>query len=94
MGGPQLLTHVASVGCGPVGALLANLLGRAGLAVAVYERDRDVYPLPRAVHFDDEVLCIFQSAGLADEIAATARPSPCGARNEEPSGRTLYVRRG
>jgi 3-(3-hydroxy-phenyl)propionate hydroxylase len=94
VGGPQLLTDVAIVGCGPVGALLANLLGQAGLAVEIHDRDRDVYPLPRAVHFDGEVMRIFQSAGLADRIAAATRPSPYGARYEEPSGRTLLVRRG
>ncbi|MDI1286856.1 MAG: bifunctional 3-(3-hydroxy-phenyl)propionate/3-hydroxycinnamic acid hydroxylase [Reyranella sp.] len=100
MGGTQLLsadvapTDVAIVGCGPVGALLANLLGQAGLSVDIYDREREVYALPRAVHFDGEVMRIFQSAGLADRIAAATRPSPHGARYEEPSGRTLMIRRG
>lgn len=99
MGGPQLLTKVARadvaiVGCGPVGALLANLLGQAGLAVDVYDREREIHSLPRAVHFDGEVMRIFQSAGLAVAVAAASRPSPYGARYEEPSGRTLMVRRG
>ena len=35
------MLDVVLVGCGPVGALLANLLGQAGLRVGVYERDRD-----------------------------------------------------
>ena len=59
-----MISDVAIIGCGPVGALLGNLLGQAGLAVDIYERERDIYPLPRAVHFDGEVMRIFQSAGL------------------------------
>ena len=60
MGGAEILTDVAIVGCGPVGALLANLLGQAGLAVDIYDREREIHPLPRAVHFDGEVMRIFQ----------------------------------
>ncbi|MCY4500221.1 MAG: FAD-dependent monooxygenase, partial [Alphaproteobacteria bacterium] len=52
---------IAIVGLGPVGATLANLLGRLGLRVDVFERDRTAYALPRAVHFDDEVMRVFQS---------------------------------
>ena len=33
------MKDVAILGYGPVGALLANLLGHAGLSVVVYERD-------------------------------------------------------
>ena len=43
MGGPQQLSDVAIIGLGPVGALLANLLGQAGLEVEVFERDREIY---------------------------------------------------
>ena len=85
---------VAIVGCGPVGALLGNLLGAAGLAVEILDRDRDIHPLPRAVHFDGEVMRIFQAAGLADRLAATARPSSKGMEFVNAAGRTLMVRRG
>ena len=67
---------IAIVGLGPVGATLANLLGRLGLRVDVFERDRTAYALPRAVHFDDEVMRVFQSVGLAGEIAAGTHVSP------------------
>lgn len=61
------VTHdVAVVGCGPVGALAANLLGQAGLSVAVIDREREPHPLPRAVHVDHEMLRLFQSIGLAE----------------------------
>ena len=62
----RLDCDVAIVGFGPVGAVLANLLGRDGLRVRAFERDREVYKLPRAVHFDHEVMRIFQSFGLRD----------------------------
>ncbi|MDE2301366.1 MAG: bifunctional 3-(3-hydroxy-phenyl)propionate/3-hydroxycinnamic acid hydroxylase [Sphingomonadales bacterium] len=55
---------VAIVGCGPVGALAANLLGRAGLSVVILEKERALHPLPRAVHCDHEILRLFQSAGV------------------------------
>lgn len=59
---------VAIVGYGPTGATLANLLAMLGLKVAVLEREEEIYPLPRAVHFDDEVMRIFQTVGIADEL--------------------------
>lgn len=88
------MKDVAILGYGPVGALLANLLGQAGLQVAVYERDTQIHPLPRAVHFDGEVMRIFQSAGLAEHVALAARPSSQGMHFVSATGRDLIVRRG
>ena len=88
------LADVAIIGCGPVGALLGNLLGQAGLSVDIYERDRDIYALPRAVHFDGEIMRIFQAAGLADEVAGVTRASSKGMHFVNADGRTLMVRRG
>lgn len=85
---------VAILGYGPVGALLANLLGQAGLQVGVFERDTEIYALPRAVHFDSEVMRIFQSVGLADRIAAVTRTSAKGMHFINAEGRTLMIRRG
>ena len=59
---------VAVVGYGPVGATLANLLGLTGLSVVVLERENIAYHLPRAVSFDDEVMRVFQTIGLAERI--------------------------
>jgi 3-(3-hydroxy-phenyl)propionate hydroxylase len=88
------MKDVAIVGYGPVGALLANLLGQAGLRVEVFERDREIYDLPRAVHFDGEVMRIFQSVGLAERIAAATRTSSKGMHFVNTAGQTLMIRRG
>jgi 3-(3-hydroxy-phenyl)propionate hydroxylase len=64
---------VAVIGCGPVGALAANLAAQAGLSVLVIERAPDLHPLPRAVHLDHEMMRLFQAAGLIDTIAPGMR---------------------
>jgi 3-(3-hydroxy-phenyl)propionate hydroxylase len=67
------MTHdfdVILVGYGPTSAILANLLGAKGWKVGVVERSQSVYELPRAVHFDAEVMRIFQHIGLAEKIGA------------------------
>jgi 3-(3-hydroxy-phenyl)propionate hydroxylase len=64
---------VAIIGCGPVGALAANLLGQTGRSVVVIEREAQPYPLPRAVHLDHEMMRLFQSAGVIDRVAGDMR---------------------
>ena len=59
---------VLIVGAGPVGLLLALLLQQQGVHVIIVERQRSLYPLPRAVAFDHESRRIFGSAGLSKEI--------------------------
>lgn len=62
------LYDVAIVGYGPAGATLAHLLADTGLKVLVLERESAHYHLPRAVHFDAEVMRTFQWIGIADEM--------------------------
>ncbi len=59
---------VVIIGCGPVGQTLAGLLGKRGHRVGVFERHDDVYPLPRAVRLDGEVMRVFQELGITDDI--------------------------
>ena len=55
---------VVIVGCGTVGEYLSLKLGAAGHTVAVVEKWPQVYPLPRAVHFDHEIARCFKTVGL------------------------------
>jgi 3-(3-hydroxy-phenyl)propionate hydroxylase len=64
---------VAIIGCGPVGALAANLLGKTGRSIVVIEREAQPYPLPRAVHLDHEMMRLFQSAGVIDRVGGDMR---------------------
>ena len=59
-------------GYGPTGAVAANLLGESGLRVLVLEPSEEIYDIPRAVHFDGEVMRIFQSIGLSKEIESVS----------------------
>ncbi|MGO4690355.1 bifunctional 3-(3-hydroxy-phenyl)propionate/3-hydroxycinnamic acid hydroxylase MhpA [Glaciibacter sp. 2TAF33] len=83
---------VAIIGLGPTGAVLANILGAAGARVAVFDREPAPLNLPRAVHFDGEVMRVFQSIGLADEILKVIRLSR-GVRYYSASGELLMERR-
>jgi 3-(3-hydroxy-phenyl)propionate hydroxylase len=65
---------VVIVGAGPTGMTAAALLAQHGVDVVVFERTRDVTPIPRAVHFDDEVMRIFDRAGFGEAMADIATP--------------------
>jgi len=67
---------VLVVGLGPVGAAVAALLVRQGVRVIAIDRDTVVYPLPRAVHFDHEIMRLFQHLGVAEAVGEQARPVP------------------
>ncbi|WP_367038882.1 bifunctional 3-(3-hydroxy-phenyl)propionate/3-hydroxycinnamic acid hydroxylase [Streptomyces sp. Je 1-332] len=75
-GSTPKMHDIAIVGFGPVGQMLALLLGRAGHDVVALERWPDPYPLPRAAHFDHEIARIFQAAGVGEEIRAVTDPVP------------------
>ena len=54
-GAPGREFDVAIVGLGPTGAVLATVLGEAGVRTVVYERDPAPYSQPRACHLDAEI---------------------------------------
>lgn len=55
-------------GYGPVGQVAGNILGRAGVRTLIIDRLTDIFDIPRAIHFDGEVMRIFQALGLDREI--------------------------
>ncbi len=63
---------VVIVGLGPVGAMLAGLLGGKGRRILVVERDTQVYPMPRAVHVDHEVIRLLSLVRADDAVMKTA----------------------
>jgi 3-(3-hydroxy-phenyl)propionate hydroxylase len=67
---------VLVVGLGPVGAALTALLAERGVRTIAIDRDLEPYPLPRAVHFDHEIMRIFQQLGVAEQVGRHARDLP------------------
>ena len=63
-----MIYDVVIVGYGPTGMIAAILLGRAGRRVAVVERHKTLYNLPRVGIVHDDVLRIFQEIGIIDKV--------------------------
>src|SRR6185295_18447508 len=59
---------VVIVGYGPSGMLAAVKLGNAGLKVAVLERYKTLYTLPRVGIVHDDILRMFQEVGIVEKI--------------------------
>ncbi len=76
---------VAVVGAGPTGLALAHLLGQAGLATALIERNATTSDLPKAVVLDDEGARTLDAAGMAEPVLADGLEAD-GARYISASG--------
>ncbi|MFM8546355.1 MAG: bifunctional 3-(3-hydroxy-phenyl)propionate/3-hydroxycinnamic acid hydroxylase [Betaproteobacteria bacterium] len=72
---PVVECEVLIVGLGPTGATLAGLLGAQNISTVVVDREPGLLDLPRAVHFDGEVMRVFQNMGIADSLSLRLRPS-------------------
>jgi 3-(3-hydroxy-phenyl)propionate hydroxylase len=79
---------VVIIGAGPAGIAAATLLGQYGVECLVLDRHETVYPLPRAVHADDEVYRIIARLGIGEEFAANSRPA-LGLRLIDPKMQVL-----
>ncbi|ATB41327.1 3-(3-hydroxyphenyl)propionate hydroxylase [Cystobacter fuscus] len=62
---------VLVVGFGPVGAVVASLLGGHGVSTLVIDRSPELLTHPRAIALDNEALRILQLAGLAEDAFTT-----------------------
>jgi 2-polyprenyl-6-methoxyphenol hydroxylase-like FAD-dependent oxidoreductase len=67
---------VTIVGYGPVGQLLAAMLGQRGHRVAVFERWPELYGRARAGHLDHEAMRVIQTIGVAEDLEANAYRPP------------------
>lgn len=66
MGKSPVDVDVLIVGMGPVGAMIANLLGRYGVRTLVIEKSTALFMAPRAIALDNEALRILQQAGIGE----------------------------
>lgn len=71
---PDDVLDAVVVGYGPVGAVAAGLLGQAGLRTAVFESTTSVYHLPRAAHFDAEIMRVLRELGVAHDVMRACAP--------------------
>ena len=71
---------IALVGLGPVGCTAAILLAEAGLRVVAFEREPEVYRLPRAVNLDGEIIRAFQRCQRGEAVEALMQPVRPGDR--------------
>lgn len=65
---------VIVIGGGPVGSLALALLGRAGLTAMGVEKDGELWPTARAVHFDGETMRTLQGLGIAERLQRVTIP--------------------
>ncbi|CAL8480769.1 FAD-dependent monooxygenase [Caballeronia sp. S22] len=67
---PQAV-DVLLVGCGPIGATIANLLARHGVHVMVVDKSTKAFMASRAIALDSEALRILQLAGIGERDLET-----------------------
>lgn len=65
---------VVIVGMGPVGAVAACLLGKAGLSVKIVDREASIYDKPRAIVLDHEALRVLQFCGVDQAFFQAVTP--------------------
>lgn len=65
---------VCVIGFGPTGALAANLLGRLGIATLAIDRSAEIYPKPRAIALDHEIMRLFDGIGVAEAVMPHTAP--------------------
>ena len=70
------LYDVVQIGYGPVSEIMALALARQGRSVAVFERWRERFALPRAVCIDHELYRVLSALGMAEQLPAVSHAGP------------------
>ncbi len=65
----------AIIGYGPVGATTANIFASLGYEIIVIDQNKEIWDIPRAVHFDGQTQRIFQSMGIMEQIDKIIDPA-------------------
>ena len=71
----EQLYDVVIVGMGPVGLMMAAMLGQDGHRVVTIERHADLYGLPRAGHIDHEIMRLLQSLDCHEPVLEDCYPT-------------------
>lgn len=66
--------QVVVIGFGPSGAVAANLLGQAGISTLVIDKTSEIFPKPRALALDHEIMRLFDNLGVADQVLPFTEP--------------------
>lgn len=67
---------VVVIGFGPCGAVASALLGQAGFEVLALDRSVEIYPKPRAMAVDHEIMRLFDNLGVAGAVLPLTAPFP------------------
>ena len=70
------LYDVVQIGYGPVSEIMALALARQGRSVAVFERWRERFALPRAVCIDHELYRVLSALGMGEDLPAVSHAGP------------------
>ncbi len=84
----RVSSRVVVVGAGPTGLTVAALLAQHGVRSVVVERRAEPYPLPRAVHLDDEAMRVLERVGIMPAFLPLTR-SARGLRLLDAEHRTM-----
>lgn len=76
MNASEPLYDVILIGYGPVSQVMALALARQGRRVAVFERWRERYPLPRAVCIDHEMYRVLSALGMGEQLPQVSHAGP------------------
>lgn len=82
---------VAIVGIGPVGGVLANLLGLQGVRTVAIDRSPQAVQLPRGVGIDGEIMRVAQTVGLAETLGPQMQVFP-GTHYLDAAGNVVATR--